>query len=116
MTNLVDYQNNNTKLYFKDFLSKKELRLLVNFHLQNRGKVQRFISYTKSSIIFQVKFNSNFAFHLSNFCIADVNFNKKVITYSISQKDYKHVVNEVLFYRKFPKSRIKQNGINYPII
>lgn len=116
MTNLNDYQNNNTKLYFKDFLTKKELRLLVNFHLQNRGKVKRFISYNKSSIIFQVKFNSNFAFQLSNFNIMDVNFDKKTITYSVSQKNYKYIVNEVLFYRRFPKSRIKQNGINYPII
>ena len=116
MNTLQDYQTNNTKLYFKDFLSKKELRLIVNYHLQNRGKLSRFISYNKSSVIFQVQYNSNFAHQLSNFSISDINFDKKIITYSVSKKNYKHLVNEVLFYRRFPKSTIKQNGINFPKI
>ena len=92
------------------------MRILVNYHLQNRGKLTRFISYTKTGIIFQVQYTSNFAHRLSDFNISDINFDKKIITYSIGEKNYKQLVNEVLFYRRFPKSRLKPNGINYPTI
>jgi hypothetical protein len=114
---MTDYQNNNTKLYFKEFLSKKELRLFINYHLQNRGKITRFVCYNKDYIIFQVKFSKNMAFNISNVAeIMDVKFDTKIITFTISKKNYKDIINEVLFYRKFPASIKKNNGNNFPII
>ena len=56
------------------------------------------------------------AFNISNIEIMDVNFDKKQITFSISEKNYKSIFNEIIFYRKFPKSTKKHNGINFPII
>ena len=110
----MEYQNNNTKLLFKDFLSKKDLRTYLNYLLQGRGKVSRIVSYSSTGAIYIVKSSSPTIFNLDNSKMQSIDFDKKEVVFTISNKEFKSVMNTIIFYRKFPESRIKQNNINFP--
>ena len=105
---MKNYLSNQDTLLLKDFLSKSELKTFFNERLYT-GKVKKINCRTKSAVIFTVQ-NSNkeMNFTPSLTRVQSVDFRKNEITFTISQKEYKYLMNEVHFWRTYPEKAAKR--------
>tara|TARA_R110000824_G_scaffold269663_3_gene458131 strand:+ start:1219 stop:1527 length:309 start_codon:yes stop_codon:yes gene_type:complete len=90
----------------KEFLTKKEFRIFANDRMLN-SKVKRIISFNKKGILFTAKISGIMAHNFSYGYIQSVSILNKETTYVIRYRDFKFILNEVNFFRRFPKDAKK---------
>ncbi len=105
----------NLKVLLKDMPNKTNLRLFFNERLLNRGKLVRFSAYNSQGIIYEVKLSEghDILFNQSYGYIQSVNFKKNTVIFAIHAKEFSHIMNEINFFRKFPKDAEK---LGYTVI
>ena len=92
-------------------ISKSDLRKVVNYYLNGRGKVLRIGTYSAGLVVFEVLTNTgdmlfspdtNF-----NFLSATIKENQIHSVWTFSADNLKYLVNTIDFFNRDEKSRVK---------